>query len=583
MVGPLRTALASPPVVRPPHRLHRRCRPGPVLVLVSVLASIVAAPAAAWAEEAPPGEPMVVIEGRGWGHGVGMAQDGALAMGREGASTADILQHFYPGTNVGQDSGNVRVAILDAPGGDAVISFPGGGEVRSSRSGPQEAGFPVRVAEGGSVRLRFDGSYRVEPLSGATVAALGVGEGAVLVPPSEVTVAQAPPGDAPEEDDGGILGGRLIGPGNPPPENLPLPPAPPPPGDAPVPAAPEPVPAAPGPSTTEPAPPENVAVSGSALWAVPDDGATVAVPARSARYRGVLHAIGGAGLRVVNELDVEEYLRGMGEVIDSSWPQASLGAQAVAARTYALRAMALGGELCDTQDCQVYLGAQAEYGAMNAAVAATRSQVVLHDGRLAQTVYSASGGGVTATPEEGFGTSGQGLPYLGPVSYPTADPQPWVQRIPLAQLGRRLSYPGNLTDVRISVTGPSGRAITVELTGDAGAREVPALAFDDKLGLRSTMWSLRMEAPPAPPGPGGTVGTFEPGAGWTWAADAGTSTGRSLISDHLPPAAVLAGLEGPLRAAAALTSVALLLGVGTGAMFRVIARRSPERPRPTGK
>ena len=303
------------------------------------------------------------------------------------------------------------------------------------------------------------------------------------------------------------------------------------------------------------------------------------VPARGARYRGIVHAVaGGSGLRLINEVDVEDYLRGMGEVLDSSWPRASLGAQAVVARTYALRAMALGGEMCDTQACQVYLGAQAEYGAMNAAVDATRGMVVVHGGTLAQTVYSASGGGVTATPEEGFGTSGRGLPYLGPVSYPTADPQPWSQRIPLAQLGRRFGYPGVLTDVRVATTGPSGRALTVELVGDAGPKEVPALAFNDTLGLRSTLWTLRIEVPPAPPEAGGT-GSGTAGGGGGTKARAGThavaAQGRLLLSDDVAAAATLAGLEAPLRAAATMTALMLVLGVWGGTVFGLVARRAP--------
>ena len=71
----------------------------------------------------------------------------------------------------------------------------------------------------------------------------------------------------------------------------------------------------------------------------------------------------------VNQVNVETYLRGMGEVRNPSWPTASLRAQAIASRTYALRAMAANGELCDTQRCQVYIGSDAEYSAMDKAVA----------------------------------------------------------------------------------------------------------------------------------------------------------------------------------------------------------------------
>ncbi len=529
----------------------------------------------------PVTEPTVVIEGKGWGHGVGMAQDGALAMGREGASTADILQHFYPGTTLGQDGGAVRVVVSSAPEGATVVSFPSGGEVRSSRSGAQAPGFPVSVAPGGSVRLRFDGSYRAEPLTGATVAALGAADPVVVA--AQSTAAPGPVASAAPEDDegGGLLGGGLLGPDDPPSDP---PPSDPPPVDPPKPDDPAAPPDQPGGvAPAPPPPPDDVAVSGSALWAVPR-GATVGVPARSATYRGVVQAVAGdGGLRLVNEVDVEDYLRGMGEVLDSSWPRASLGAQAVAARTYALRAMDLGGELCDTQDCQVYLGSQAEYGAMDAAVAATGGQVVQFQGRLAQAVYSASGGGITATPDEGFGNSGQGLPYLGATSYPTADAQAWDLRLPLAQVGRRLSYPGVLSDVRVATTGPSGRALTVELVGDAGPRELPALSFDDILGLRSTLWTVRVETPPAPSetvADAGNPGSRAGGrfAGPSWAVTT-PGQGRLLGSGDAVRVAALADLEGPFRTGVVLTTAAWLLAFGTGAVFRLAAGQTARQRR----
>src|SRR5262249_58578316 len=124
---------------------------------------------------------------------------------------------------------------------------------------------------------------------------------------------------------------------------------------------------------------------------------TVTLVQRSRSYRGVIEAMAsGSSLRLVNQLDVEAYLKGMGEVRDPSWPQAALRTQAVAARTYAMRAMAAGGEICDDTHCQVYLGAQAEDAAMDKAVDATAKQVVMFDTQLASTVDSADGGGDSA-------------------------------------------------------------------------------------------------------------------------------------------------------------------------------------------
>jgi stage II sporulation protein D len=53
------------------------------------------------AKSANPGPPTFVISGRGWGHGVGMAQWGAYGFAQHGASYEDILAHYYRGTTLG--------------------------------------------------------------------------------------------------------------------------------------------------------------------------------------------------------------------------------------------------------------------------------------------------------------------------------------------------------------------------------------------------------------------------------------------------------------------------------------------------
>jgi stage II sporulation protein D len=42
----------------------------------------------------------MIIEGRGFGHGVGMCQYGALEMARQGKRYKQILHHYYPGTRM---------------------------------------------------------------------------------------------------------------------------------------------------------------------------------------------------------------------------------------------------------------------------------------------------------------------------------------------------------------------------------------------------------------------------------------------------------------------------------------------------
>ena len=106
------------------------------VLLTAVLLSLPGPPAHA-------AVPVLVLDGSGFGHGVGLAQDGAYWMGRAGTDTTGILGHFYPGTRLGKASGPVRVALATSPSGQVLLVFPGGGEVRDAATGPQTAGFPL--------------------------------------------------------------------------------------------------------------------------------------------------------------------------------------------------------------------------------------------------------------------------------------------------------------------------------------------------------------------------------------------------------------------------------------------------------
>ena len=61
------------------------------------------------------GEPVFVITGRGWGHGVGMSQWGANGFARRGTSYDRILAHYYRGTTLGRAPVS-KVRVLLASG-----------------------------------------------------------------------------------------------------------------------------------------------------------------------------------------------------------------------------------------------------------------------------------------------------------------------------------------------------------------------------------------------------------------------------------------------------------------------------------
>jgi SpoIID/LytB domain protein len=43
-----------------------------------------------------------ILQGSGWGHGVGLCQIGAAVMANEGRGYREILGHYYPGTETKQ-------------------------------------------------------------------------------------------------------------------------------------------------------------------------------------------------------------------------------------------------------------------------------------------------------------------------------------------------------------------------------------------------------------------------------------------------------------------------------------------------
>ena len=57
-------------------------------------------PALRPAEVIPEENGYFIFSGRGWGHGVGLSQWGAMAMAENGWTAERILEYYYPGTAV---------------------------------------------------------------------------------------------------------------------------------------------------------------------------------------------------------------------------------------------------------------------------------------------------------------------------------------------------------------------------------------------------------------------------------------------------------------------------------------------------
>lgn len=92
-----------------------------LVLALSLLCALAAT--TALAQPAPPtptpGEALLVVSGRGWGHGVGMSQWGALGMAKAGYTHDEILAYYYSGTELGRAS-TKQVRVLLAEGRRAV-------------------------------------------------------------------------------------------------------------------------------------------------------------------------------------------------------------------------------------------------------------------------------------------------------------------------------------------------------------------------------------------------------------------------------------------------------------------------------
>jgi stage II sporulation protein D len=206
-------------------------------------------------------------------------------------------------------------------------------------------------------------------------------------------------------------------------------------------------------------------------------------------YRGVLSVFWRSGrLRIVNRLPLENYVKGVvPRESPSSWPFNALAAQADAARSYAL---ATGGHCgpglfcADTRD-QVYGGVAAETPSTNAAVDATRGQVVSYGGAPAQTFFHSSSGGRTASSADVWGGS---VPYLqSRQDYDLVPENPnryWKKLYSASQMATRLGtrLPSDMTVTRNS----SGRARSVSISTAAGSTSLPGSTVQSRLGLKST-------------------------------------------------------------------------------------------------
>ena len=233
---------------------------------------------------------------------------------------------------------------------------------------------------------------------------------------------------------------------------------------------------------------------GEAQFAAGGAAITLLTPNGAHAYRGVLRSAvpgTGKGRDTVNVVPLEAYVKGVvPSEVPALWPDDAVAAQAVAARTYAVRERADSGsryyDLCDTAHCQVYSGVGGEHSGANDDVRRTKGRVVTYGGQPAFTQFSASNGGYTVAGSE---------PYLVAQEDPADNYPSWSTTVDAAKLAELFPKRGDVQSVQVlSRDGRGafgGRVVDLQVTFSAGD---PGTLTGDRFrifyGLRSTLFTL---------------------------------------------------------------------------------------------
>jgi stage II sporulation protein D len=221
----------------------------------------------------------------------------------------------------------------------------------------------------------------------------------------------------------------------------------------------------------------------------------VVLPNGSVRsYRGNLTLIKrGSGGRTINNVLLEDCVKGVVPAeMPTSWAANAVRAQAVAARSYAVRLRDLGNysgfDICDTTACQVYGGVRRETSAGNAAVKATAGKIVTYRGKVALTQFASSNGGYSAKGD---------YPYLAEHRDPydgLIKSQAWTRTITASRISRAWPSVGTVKQLQITSRDGAGawggRVKTIKIIGSSRTATVSGTTFQHMFGMRSSLYMI---------------------------------------------------------------------------------------------
>ena len=223
---------------------------------------------------------------------------------------------------------------------------------------------------------------------------------------------------------------------------------------------------------------------------------------------------GGAEIRLINGtltviglVSAEDYLRCvLPEEMPVDWPEEALKAQAVAARTFALknrkRHEREGYDLCNSTHCQVYGGIASISPSTDKAVKATFGECLFYKGNLIDAVFHSDSGGMTENCKDVWGTD---VPYLRAVRESRSETKPWNVQYSVDEFSGILVKAGHnvgtVKELKLSKLhvgkgasdrSPSGRVKKLKIVGSKGHAEVTGNDLRSILGLKSTLFDVNL-------------------------------------------------------------------------------------------
>jgi stage II sporulation protein D len=220
----------------------------------------------------------------------------------------------------------------------------------------------------------------------------------------------------------------------------------------------------------------------------------------SVRYHGKLqiHSLPDRKLALVNEVDLEHYLKGVvGKEMNLAEGEEALKTQVIAARTYAMHEQRLDrlrrvkGErfdLYDDERSQVYGGMERETATASRLVDETRGLFLMYEDRLVRAFYSSCCGGCTEPAWEVLQDETEKMPPLQGRKCDYCLRRPifrWKEPVLLAKkeiadkcVPRELQ-PVRVKSVEISKTLPGGHAVEIALALENSPRILHLQANND--------------------------------------------------------------------------------------------------------